>query len=42
MFGTFPTYAQVKEFWTGYFNNMSKFVKDWQEDVSKSFSKKED
>ena len=39
---TFPTYAQVKEFWTGYFNNVSKFMKDWQQDVMKSTEVKKD
>ena len=42
MFGiTFPTYAQVKDFWTGYFDNVQKFYSDWSEDVQKTFKKKD-
>jgi len=41
MFGTFPTYAQVKEFWSGYFNNVQKFYTDWAEDVQDTFKKKD-
>ena len=43
MFGfTFPTYSQVKEFWSGYLGNVQKFYSDWSEDVKKTFSKKQD
>jgi hypothetical protein len=41
MWNTLPTYAQVKEFWTGYFNNVQKFYKDWAEDVKTSFKKQD-
>ena len=31
----FPTYAQVKEFWTSYAANVQKFWTDLYKDVSK-------
>jgi len=41
MFETFPTYSQVKEFWSGYFNNVQKFYKDWAEDVQNTMKNKD-
>ena len=37
----FPTYSEVKSFWTNIAEQQKKFVADWAEDVQKSF-KKED
>tara|TARA_R100000234_G_scaffold117927_1_gene97298 strand:- start:213 stop:320 length:108 start_codon:yes stop_codon:yes gene_type:complete len=30
----FPTYAQVKEFWTGYLKNVQVFWTDFYKDIS--------
>ena len=31
----FPTYKQVKEYWTNFNDKFTKFIKDWQEDILK-------
>lgn len=41
MWNNIPTYSQVKEFWTGYHNTVQKFIKDWADDVKKTFEKKD-
>jgi hypothetical protein len=41
MWNTLPTYAQVKEFWTGYNNQVQQFFKDWAKDVQNTFKKQD-
>ena len=35
----FPTYSEVKEFWTGFYSNVNKFWNDWSDDVKQSLKK---